>query len=165
VYAVATTIHAQASNPGVAAHFFDDLVRCETRLYNELNNRLRSRHGIAASQFEFLRFLRDFPEESRVADVAARVAVGVGAISKSADRLERAGWVQRVPNPRDRRSSLLALTPLGEKLIAEAERTFSQCLEEQVSDVIGTEQLTAAVAALSALRRRLEHDGIGIPVG
>jgi MarR family multiple antibiotic resistance transcriptional regulator len=35
--------------------FFSDLVRCETRLYNALNDRLHERHGIVTSQFEALR--------------------------------------------------------------------------------------------------------------
>jgi MarR family multiple antibiotic resistance transcriptional regulator len=164
VYAVATKIHAGASNLGTASQFFDDLVRCETRLYNELNDRLREQHGIVASQFEFLRFLRDHPE-SRVADVAAMFAAGVGAISKGADRLEGSGWVRRVANPSDGRSSLLALTPLGAELVADAERTFNRCLEELVSDVLDEAQLTAAVDALSVLRQKLEHDRIGVPVG
>src|ERR1700761_1799910 len=95
--------------------FFADLVRCETRLYNALNDRLRERHGIVTSQFEFLRYLRDHPG-ARVADVAAEFAIGIGATSKGADRLERNGWVTRQPNPSDRRSSLLALTSDGRRL-------------------------------------------------
>ena len=92
--------------------FFADLVRCETRLYNALNDRLRERHGIVTSQFEFLRYLRDHPG-SRVADLATEFAVGIGATSKGVDRLEKQGWVVRQPNPSDRRSSLLALTDDG----------------------------------------------------
>ena len=87
--------------------FFADLVRCETRLYNALNDCLRERHGIVTSQFEFLRHLRDHPG-SRVADLAAEFAVGIGATSKGVDRLEKQGWVARQPNPSDRRSSLLS---------------------------------------------------------
>jgi hypothetical protein len=87
--------------------FFADLVRCETRLYNALNDRLRERHGIVTSQFEFLRFLRDHPG-SRVADLAAEFAIGIGATSKGIDRLEKQAWVIRRTNPSDRRSSLLA---------------------------------------------------------
>ena len=41
--------------------FFSDLVRCETCLYNALNDGLRERHGIVTSQFEALRYLRDHP--------------------------------------------------------------------------------------------------------
>src|SRR5947208_11404749 len=92
--------------------FFADLVRCETRLYNALNDRLRERHGIVTSQFESLRHLRDHPG-ARVADLAAEFAAGIGAVSKGTDRLERNGWVARRPNPADRRSSLLVLTEAG----------------------------------------------------
>ncbi|MEK8171786.1 MarR family winged helix-turn-helix transcriptional regulator [Streptomyces sp. M19] len=70
--------------------FFDDLVRCETRLYNALNDRLRAAHDIVTSQFEALRYLRDHPG-SRVADLAAEFASGIGASSKSVDRLEKRG--------------------------------------------------------------------------
>src|SRR6185503_6791597 len=89
--------------------FFADLVRCETRLYNALNDRLRTRHGIVTSQFEFLRFLRHHPG-SRVADLATEFAIGIGATSKGVDRLEKQAWVARRTNPSDRRSSLLDLT-------------------------------------------------------
>lgn len=70
--------------------FFADLVRCETRLYNTLNDGLREAHGIVTSQFEFLRFLREHPG-SRVADLAAEFAIGAGATSKGVDRLEKRG--------------------------------------------------------------------------
>jgi MarR family multiple antibiotic resistance transcriptional regulator len=64
--------------------FFDDLVRCETRLYNATGERLRADHGIVTSQFEFLRYLRDHPG-ARVVDLAAKFAAGIGSISKGAD--------------------------------------------------------------------------------
>lgn len=38
-----------------------------------------------------------------------------GAVTQMADKLERAGYVRRVPNPGDRRSTLLQLTPEGER--------------------------------------------------
>lgn len=78
LYAVASKASDETvSLPG----FFADLVRCETRLYNALSDRLRERHGIVMSQFEFLRCLRDRPG-SRVADLAAEFAIGIGATSK-----------------------------------------------------------------------------------
>ena len=33
------------------AQLFDDLVRCETRLYNALNDALRADHGIVATAY------------------------------------------------------------------------------------------------------------------
>src|ERR1035441_5950639 len=126
VYAMAFT----SANEGLAG-FFDDLVRCETRLYNAIGEKLRAEHGIVASQFEFLRYLRDHPR-SRVADVAATFAARIGAISKMTDRREARGWAARLPNPADRRSSLISLTASGAALVAEAERTFNDLLDELV---------------------------------
>jgi MarR family multiple antibiotic resistance transcriptional regulator len=143
---------------------FDDLVRCETRLYNALNDRIREQHGIALSQFEFLRYLRGHPE-SRVADVAASFAIGIGATSKGADRLERGGWVRRVPNLADRRSSLLALTPSGEELVAAAEQTFTRGATDLIQPTLTPAQFDATLDALSALRTGLERRRAGVPTG
>jgi len=144
--------------------FFADLVRCETRLYNALNDRLRERHGIVTSQFEFLRYLRDHPG-ARVADLAAEVAAGIGAISKGADRLERQGWIARQPNPSDRRSSLLVLTDDGRQLVDAAEGTFTERLAELIADALEASPIAAAAQALSQLRSVLERDHIGTPTG
>ncbi|MEU9452276.1 MarR family winged helix-turn-helix transcriptional regulator [Streptomyces sp. NPDC048277] len=143
--------------------FFHDLVRCETRLYNALNDRLRERHGIVTSQFEFLRHLRDHPG-SRVGDLAAGFAIGIGATSKSVDRLEKQGWVVRQANPADRRSSLLALTGGGSALVDAAEATVTERLAELIGDTLG-ESGPAVAHAFARLRAVLERDEIGTPTG
>ncbi|MEU2212674.1 MarR family winged helix-turn-helix transcriptional regulator [Streptomyces hygroscopicus] len=144
--------------------FFADLVRCETRLYNALNDRLRERHGIVTSQFEFLRFLRDHPG-ARVADIAAEFAIGIGATSKGIDRLEKRAWVIRQPNPSDRRSSLLDLTDDGLRLVEAAAATFTETLAELTAGALSGPSGQAAVQVLSELRATLERDQIGLPTG
>ncbi|MBI0293077.1 MarR family transcriptional regulator [Streptomyces sp. PRKS01-29] len=144
--------------------FFADLVRCETRLYNALNDRLRERHGIVASQFEALLYLRDHPG-CRVADLAAEFAIGIGATSKSIDRLEKRGWAARQPNPADRRSSLLALTENGTQLVDAAEKTFTAGVAELIGGTLDNSSVTAVAKALSKLRSVLERNQIGTPTG
>jgi DNA-binding MarR family transcriptional regulator len=144
--------------------FFADLVRCETRLYNALNDRLRERHGIVTSQFEALRYLRDHPG-SRVADLAAEFAIGIGATSKTVDRLEKQGWAVRQPNPSDRRSSLLALTGDGSQLVDAAEKTFTDGVAELIGGTLDSSSASAASQALSKLRSVLERNQIGTPTG
>jgi MarR family transcriptional regulator, multiple antibiotic resistance protein MarR len=139
---------------------FDDLVRCETRLYNAGNDRLRERHGIVTSQFEFLRFIRDHAG-ARVADLSAAFAVGIGATSKGVDRLEQRGWVARQANPADRRSSLLVLTAAGQELTGAAERTFEELLGELIGDPVDE----AVPRFLATLRAALEAEGTGMPTG
>lgn len=159
-------LHATASNgqaPTASVTFFSDLVRCETRLYNRLNDLMRAQHGIAASQFEFLHYLRAHPG-ARVADLAEFFAVGVGATSKSIDRLEGRGWVNRIPNPADRRSSLLELTDAGQALVNDADSTFAT-ITELVHAALEPAHLDVATRALGTLRAALERDKIGNPVG
>ncbi|MEU6541226.1 MarR family transcriptional regulator [Streptomyces sp. NPDC047000] len=144
--------------------FFADLVRCETRLYNALNDRLRTRHGITTSQFESLRFLRDHPG-ARVADIAAEFAIGIGATSKGVDRLERQGWAVRQPNPADRRSSLLALTDDGTRLVDAAQETLAEALAELIGDTLDSASVSAAAQAFVKLRSALERNRIGMPTG
>lgn len=144
--------------------FFADLVRCETRLYNALNDRLRERHGIATAQYEFLRHLREHPG-SRVADLATEFAVGIGATSKGIDRLERQGWVARQPNPADRRSSLLVLTDAGERLVDAAELSFTERVTELIDGALGSSRTAAGAQLLALLRAALERDDIGMPTG
>ncbi|GGS54186.1 transcriptional regulator [Streptomyces griseoviridis] len=163
----ASTLYAVEYKSGDVADlqgFFADLVRCETRLYNALNDRLRERHGIVTSQFEFLRFLREHPG-ARVADLAAEFAIGAGATSKSADRLEKQGWIVRRTNPADRRSSLLALTDDGSRLLDAAEATFTEGLSELVEGALDRSATAAAARALRRLRSALERDQVGTPTG
>lgn len=149
---------------GLLEPLFDDLVRCETRLYNALGEILRSEHGLATTQFEHLRYLRDHPG-SRVAEVAANFAAGIGAISKGVDRLELRGLIARHPNPADGRSSLVSLTEEGSRLVADAEQTFRAGLSNLIASVLTQGEIESAGSALAALRATLERDRVGLPVG
>ena len=144
--------------------FFADLVRCETRLYNQFNDDLRASHGLTTSQFEFLRYVRDH-ESARTTDIAAEFAIGVGAVSKSADRLEARGWLTRAPNPANRRSTILTLTAAGRAVLAAADTTFQTRLAEILTGAATPKQIAAAAAVLALLRSALERDVLGTPVG
>ncbi|MYW95844.1 MarR family transcriptional regulator [Amycolatopsis rubida] len=143
---------------------FDHLVRCETRIYNALTEGLKAGHGIGAAQFEFLQYLGRHPQ-SRVADLAVNFAVGIGATSKGVDRLEARGWVRRVPNPEDRRSSLVELTPAGRELTEAMEQTFREQLDVLIGSVVGEARAAAVIAVLAELRGVLEERGVGLPAG
>jgi len=151
---------------GISAteQLFDHLVRSETRLYNAVGERLKAAHGIVASQFEFLRYLGEHPR-SRVADLAANFAVGIGATSKGVDRLETRGWVRRAPNPDDRRSSLLELTPSGQELVEIAGETYREQLAVLLGSAIGEAQVDALLPVFAALREGLERRNAGLPAG
>lgn len=143
---------------------FTALVRAETRLYNTVAEHLKAQTGIAAGHFELLRYVRDHPD-ARVADVASAFAIGVGTTSKIVDRLEKQGWLERHPNPANRRSSLLALTPEGESGVSRAEPVWQAAIHEILCETITPAQLATLSHALEALRSDLEHRQLGLPAG
>ena len=143
---------------------FTDLVRVETRLYNAVTERLKAAAGIGAGHFELLRYVRDHPD-ARVADLASAFAIGVGTTSKIVDRMEKEGWLERRPNPANRRSSLLALTPAGESLLTRAEPAWRAALQELLGAALTAGELTALSRALGVLRSRLEQGQLGLPAG
>ncbi|HEY6498169.1 MAG TPA: MarR family winged helix-turn-helix transcriptional regulator [Streptosporangiaceae bacterium] len=143
---------------------FADLVRYETRLYNALGERLKAGHGLSMGQFEFLRIIGG-RDDCRVNDLALDIAITVGATSKAVDRLEAAGWVSRRPNPANRRSSLLALTPAGRRLLDAVTPTVEAGLQTWLADPLGARGLDQLAASLARLRQLMADAGAGQPTG
>lgn len=144
--------------------FFADLVRCETRLYNHFNDELRAAHGIVTSQYEFLLYINTH-EEPRTTDIAAALAIGVGAASKAVDRHEARNLLTREPNPANRRSTILRLTDEGRAVIRAADRTFRTRLAGILASAADAEQIATAGSVLTLLRATLEQNGLGTPIG
>ncbi|AEV85456.1 HTH-type transcriptional regulator hpr [Actinoplanes sp. SE50] len=124
-------------------------------------DRRRAADGVSLGQFELLRYLREHPR-SRVADLAGWFAIGVGATSKGVDRLEARGWIRRLPNPADRRSSLPELTEAGAGALTAAERTF-EAEAAQLLGLVLTRRLWPRRPLPSAYSARLLGSEIWVP--
>jgi len=103
--------------------FFDEIVRAEIALYNEVDARIKAAHGVTVGTVEVLSLIERV-EHARVDDIVRALDLRVGTASKIVDRYAAAGWVERIANPNDRRSSWLVLTDAGRKLLADATPTF-----------------------------------------
>lgn len=67
--------------------------------------------------------------------LAERLFMTTGAITGLADRLEEAGFLKRVLNPRDRRSRLLLLTPAGVEEIMSHLGPFIEEMEKAIAQL------------------------------
>jgi DNA-binding MarR family transcriptional regulator len=142
---------------------FIDLVRVETRLYNEVSARLRAEQGLGLGQFEFLEIIDRVPG-CRVLDIVGELAITVGAVSKAVDRLVAAGWCVRVAHPQDRRSSVLRLTSEGERLLI-ASRPVVEDELASLTAAVPPGDLARIAATLATLRAALEAGRHGQPGG
>lgn len=88
----------------------------------------------------------------RVYDIADELSITVGGTSKLVDRIEAAGYCRRRPNPGDRRSSIIELTPAGRRLLARATRAFEDELELRIGSAISARSLDQFSTVLTKLR-------------
>jgi len=139
-----------------ATVFFDALLRYEIQLWNVLDAAVERAHGVSLGRLQALRVVRDHGGRARVQDVSDDLLITVGAASKLVDRLERDGTARRVPNPEDRRSSLIALTTGGERLLDAASATFEAVLADCLpAALVGAEDLVSLTSTLQRLRGHL----------
>ncbi|ACA90826.1 MULTISPECIES: MarR family winged helix-turn-helix transcriptional regulator [Burkholderia cepacia complex] len=85
-------------------------------------NPLFARYGMQPGEFDVLATLRRSGAPFALTPTALYDALMMssGGMTARIDRLQKAGWVERRPNPADGRGTLVALTDAGRALIDEA---------------------------------------------
>jgi len=81
-------------------------------------------------------FAQIAPEGSRLTALARGANMSPQAMGELVDELEGLGYVQRQPDPSDRRAKLITLTPRGQECIAAGMATI-QGIEERLDQVLG----------------------------
>jgi DNA-binding MarR family transcriptional regulator len=102
---------------------FDDLIRLETDLWNAIDARLRRQAGVPLGTFNVLLVLEG-TDNCRVNDIAEKLAITVGGASQAVDRIEQKGLCKRQQDSADGRSSIISLTALGSRKLAEGSPVF-----------------------------------------
>jgi MarR family transcriptional regulator, organic hydroperoxide resistance regulator len=133
-----------------ARRLLSALERTTALLAATVGMRLQRDTGLPLVLFESMAVIAD-RDQCRIYDLAADLGVSSGGASKLVDRLEAEGYCRRRPNPRDRRSSLLELTPAGTALMAAAERV----VEARLDDLLASRLSRADIAELAALLQKL----------
>jgi DNA-binding MarR family transcriptional regulator len=131
---------------------FHHLVRLEIELWDALDQRLQAEVDLSMANLDVLLAIQRTPD-ARVQDVARELSITVGGTSKAIDRIEAAGRCARKPNPQDRRSSIIEITPLGAELLERALVIFDAELELRLGSVLPDEGLTRLSASLAMLRQ------------
>ena len=130
---------------------FNDIIRFEIELWNTVDARLKNEFNLPLTHFEPMSVIARLPG-CRVYDIASELGITTGGTSKLVDRIEASGYCRRLPNPADRRSSLLELTPEGHRLLAEAGQVFDEELQRLLGSAVPERTLRQFAATLSRLR-------------
>jgi MarR family transcriptional regulator, organic hydroperoxide resistance regulator len=130
---------------------FNDIVRFEIEIWNAVDARLKSEFDLPLTHFEPMSVIERVPG-CRVYDIASELRITTGGTSKLVDRIEASGYCRRLPNPADRRSSVLELTAEGHRVLAEAGVAFDEELRILLGSAVPERTLRQFAATLARLR-------------
>ena len=106
-------------------------------------------HPAAANVFTFVP-----PEGITVSELAHLARVRKQTMAQAVDQLERTGYVERRPNPRDRRSRLVFLTERGAS-VRPVTHAAAERVEERWAELTSPEELEALRTSLLHLLAEL----------
>jgi DNA-binding MarR family transcriptional regulator len=135
------------------------LLRVHAALTPVLDQELQAAHGLPLTWYDVLLELNAAPDRSLTMTRLGQVAVvSRSRVSRVVDELVRAGLVERVPNPDDRRSAYARITAAGRARLRTAAPTYLAGIERHfTSHLTPSEQATVA----TALERVLAGDKVG----
>jgi DNA-binding MarR family transcriptional regulator len=113
-----------------------------TLLDAALDRQLQRDAGLPHAYYLILAMLSDVPGRTlRMSDLALMTQSSQSRLSHAVARLERNGWVRRVPCPDDRRSTLARLTDAGFDVLAAAAPGHVATVRAHVFDRLTAEQV------------------------
>jgi DNA-binding MarR family transcriptional regulator len=133
------------------------LLREPFRIGSELLHEHFAAHGhpdVRAPHGNVMQFLDD--EGSRVSDLARRAQITKQSMAELVGHLERHGYVERVPDPNDRRAKLVRTTAKGRELHRTA-RAFVAHLEDRWGQRLGKEKMKQLKELLAELNRVVDE--------
>lgn len=143
--------------PGVGLELVLSLLLTREALSGVFDAQLFGPFGITDQQFNVLRILRGGPPEGyTLAELKRRLLHRNADAVRLVERMVRAGWVERMPHPEDRRASLVRLTEEGVALHAGMEGPH-QALCARVGALLESEALRTLCGHLDTLRSGLRE--------
>jgi MarR family transcriptional regulator, organic hydroperoxide resistance regulator len=121
-------------------------------MWNGIDARLKKDFNLPLTHFEPMLVIDRRPG-CRVYDIASELKITTGGTSKLVDRIEASGYCRRLPNPADRRSSVLELTDAGRSVLAEAADAFDEELQHWLGSAVPERTLRQFGSTLARLRR------------
>ncbi len=128
------------------------LVRVYSRIQRKLEHSL-AQQEMTLAQFEILMTLKNCQGISQQ-ELAQHLLVTKGNVCALVERLEKCGWLERQPDPKDGRAYRLALTTIGRTLLKKVLPEQRQIIQEAFG-VMTVEESRHLLSLLDRLERML----------
>ena len=132
---------------------YASLCRVGDVLLAELEQRIDATFGVKQVVATALAVIDGAGRPLTPSEIGERILLPSASITATLDTLERRGWVRRVPNPDDRRSLLIEITPDG-RSTADQLLPGIRSLERNVLSVLTKSERTQLLAILAKVLAR-----------
>ena len=116
-------------------------------------------HGVSFGEYEVLVFLSEAPDSRlRMGDLADALRLSPSGLTRRLDNLVRAGYVERVACPDDRRVMYAKLAPSGMDALRSAAPDHVASVRRHLLDALSPAQISELGEIFAAIRAGLAHD-------
>jgi DNA-binding MarR family transcriptional regulator len=124
-------------------------LKSHAEIVGALDRELVAAHGITLGEYEVLAFLSEAADRRlRMCDLAGRVLISPGALTRRLTSLVARGWVERMPCPRDARVTYAVLTDEGLERLEVAAPTHVEGVRRHFVGRLGRTDLADLASAL-----------------
>ena len=136
------------------------LMESAAGLRRVFQRRMEEQQSLSNQSFDVLiRLARSPGSELRMSELAAQTSLTPSGLTRSVDRLQDQGLVDRRVCPEDRRGSFAVLTPTGRALMDRAIPNHVAHIDEVLSDLFTPGEEETLAALLRRLRDHLYDSG------
>lgn len=117
---------------------------------------LNNETGLLLADNEALINLASTDGPLRMSDIADRLVLSPGGATKVIDRLEAKGYVNRIPDPSDRRATILQMTAEGRTAMSEARAVIDRQLEASWAAHLSDEEAAIIQSVMSRVHDQIK---------
>lgn len=134
---------------------FGYLLSDVTLLFRKHFDRRAVRFGLTRAQWRAIKMLHHRGENLRQTELAELLEMEPIAVGRVIDRLQTAGFVERHPDPKDRRAWRLHLTARARAVIDDMQE-IGRGLRKDATAGISAEELSQALAVIGRIKDNLQ---------
>lgn len=131
-----------------------DFLKAHAALIRHIERQLAAAAAVPLTWYDILLVINSAPDKRcRLSDIAQRVVLTRSGLTRSLDRLEKAGYLRREPCEEDRRGAYAALTDDGVEALRVGWRVYRGCIREYFADVLTPAEVRAVGNAMGKVLR------------
>jgi DNA-binding MarR family transcriptional regulator len=137
------------------------LIALSRYIQSNVMQRLQESYQHQGLRMSFEPYISMIGEGCRLTELAERLGISKQSCNQTANQMEKAGYIQRVPDPLDGRGKIVVLTPQGKKLVKDGYKVIT-AITQGFDGHIGSKKLATLTELLLKLAQGLSLPNIEI---